>query len=243
MTITRRRVLSSLLLAPAAFAVTELVVPRSAFAYNWTRTLREGSSGADVRELQVRVGGWAADSAQQTFVAVDGAFGPGTEAAVIRFQRAYGLAADGIAGPQTHAQLNALEKSDGSTAHFSFAEFHSKDGSSFNGGRVGASTVQENVRCLMYKLEAIRAKAGNRSMTINSGFRSINHNSNVGGASNSQHMYGIAADIVVSGVSVSGVMGHAKTSGFSGVLRYNTFTHVDSRAQYPYGAQAFYWEA
>ncbi|MDQ3627830.1 MAG: D-Ala-D-Ala carboxypeptidase family metallohydrolase [Actinomycetota bacterium] len=243
MPITRRRVLSGFLLAPAAFAATELIAPRAALAYTWTRTLAEGASGSDVIELQIRVGGWAADSAQQTFVAVDGAFGPGTRGAVVRFQRAYGLAADGVAGPATQSKLNALESSDGSTAHFDFSEFHSKDGSGFSGGRVSASTVQENVRRLMYKLEAVRAKAGNRPMTINSGFRSINHNSNVGGASNSQHTYGIAADIVVSGVSVSGVMGHAKTSGFSGILRYSTFTHVDSRAQYAYGAQAFYWQS
>ena len=50
----------------------------------------------------------------------------------------------------------------------------------------------------MYKLEALRKKAGNAPVIINSA-RSINHNRNVGGASNSMHTYGIAADIVVSG--------------------------------------------
>ncbi len=29
----------------------------------------------------------------------------------------------------------------------------------------------------------------------------------------------------------------------SGILRYNTFTHVDSRAQCAYGAQSFYWQS
>ncbi|MFC5286698.1 D-Ala-D-Ala carboxypeptidase family metallohydrolase [Actinokineospora guangxiensis] len=195
-----------------------------------------------MRELQIRVAGWAADSPTRTHVAVDGNFGPGTRAAVIRFQRAYGLAADGIAGPATHAALNALEDADGSTRHFTFSEFHSKDGAGFNGGKVSAATVKENIRRLMYKLEAVRKKAGNVAITINSGFRSINHNTNVGGASNSQHMYGIAADIVLSGRSVSQTISYAQTSGFSGIIRYASFTHVDSRAEYSYGSTAYFWD-
>lgn len=218
-----------------------LVVPRAALAYTWTRTLRRGDSGADVRELQIRIAGWAADSPSQTYVAVDGDFGPGTEAAVKRFQRAYGLTVDGIVGPQTQNALNALESSDGSTAHFDWSEFYSKDGSGFSGGNVDATTVKANVRRLMYKLEALRTKAGGRPVTINSGFRSISHNAAVGGASNSMHTYGIAADIVVSGLTPSQVRDIAKTCGFSGIILYSTFVHVDSRVEYPYGAQSWYW--
>ena len=212
-------------------------------AYGWSRTLRQGDSGSDVAELQVRVAGWAADSSSQTFVAADGAFGPGTAAAVRRFQSAYGLTADGVVGPQTHSVLNSLERSDGSTAHFAWSEFYSKDGSGFSGGNVGSSTIQANIRRLMYKLEALRKKAGNRSISITSGFRSINHNRNVGGASNSQHTYGIAADIVVSGVSIGQVRSLAQTCGFSGIITYNgsQFNHLDSRAEYSYGASGFYW--
>ncbi|MED4016147.1 D-Ala-D-Ala carboxypeptidase family metallohydrolase [Sutcliffiella cohnii] len=211
-----------------------------ASAYNWDRTLREGHSGADVRELQIRVAGWAADSPTQTYVGVDGQFGPQTTAAVKRFQRAYGLSVDGIVGPQTQAVLNDLERSNG-TKHFNYSEFHSKDGSGFRGGNVSEATVRENVRRMMYKLEAVRVKLGNKPIIVNSGFRSVSHNRNVGGASNSQHTYGIAADIRVSGVSNSTIQNAAKTSGFSGIYSESSFTHMDSRVEYPYGSRSWWW--
>lgn len=217
----------------------------TASAYHWTRTLQQGASGPDVVELQIRVGGWAASSPQQTYVAWDGVFGPVTAAAVRRFQSAYGLSPDGIVGPQTQGVLNSLESSDGSTAHFNWSEFHSKDGSGFSGGKVGSAQVRENVRRLMYKLEAVRRKAGNRPIRINSGFRSTAHNASVGGASNSMHLYGVAADIVVSGHSTLQTYRIAETCGFSGLEAYtNSWQHVDSRVQYPsYGSGSWWWES
>ncbi|MFB9908074.1 D-Ala-D-Ala carboxypeptidase family metallohydrolase [Allokutzneria oryzae] len=232
------RVLSALVMTLLA---TSLVQP-VAQAYTWNRVLKSGDSGADVREVQVRVAGWAADSASRSVVKVDGTFGASTEAAVKRFQKAYGLTVNGTVDSATQSKLNSLQKSDGSTKHFTFSEFHSKDGKGFSGGNVSASEVKENVRRLMYKLEAIRKKAGDRAITVNSGFRSKSHNSSVGGARNSQHTYGIAADIVISGRSVSQTIGYAQTSGFSGIIRYSSFTHVDSRVEYPaYGAASWYW--
>jgi peptidoglycan hydrolase-like protein with peptidoglycan-binding domain len=50
--------------------------------------------GGGVRALQRRIG-----------VPADGVFGPGTEAALKRWQAAHGLVPDGIAGPQTRAKL------------------------------------------------------------------------------------------------------------------------------------------
>jgi zinc D-Ala-D-Ala carboxypeptidase len=216
----------------------------TAGAYGWTRTLSQGSSGADVRELQIRVAGWAASSPAMTYVAVDGAFGPGTAAAVRRFQSAYGLAVDGVVGPATQSALNALESSDGSTAHFDFSEFTSHDGSGFSGGKVSATQTKENVRRLMYKLEAVRRKSGSRPITINSGFRSIAYNQSVGGATNSMHLYGIAADIVVSGQTTRDTYRVAETCGFSGLEAYtHSWQHVDSRVEYPYGSQFWWWES
>lgn len=58
-------------------------------------TLRKGSKGQDVKELQRLLGG----------LAVDGDFGPKTEAAAKAFQSANGLAVDGIVGPKTWAAL------------------------------------------------------------------------------------------------------------------------------------------
>lgn len=237
--VTRRRALTGVAVGAGVIAATSLIGAPAAYGYNWTRTLRQGMSGSDVRELQVRVAGFAASGASRTYIAIDGAFGPATHGAVRRFQSAWGLGVDGIAGPQTQGRLNALEGAP--TAHFAWSEFHSRDGSGFSGGRVGAATVQANVRVLAWKLEAVRRKGGNNAIIVNSGFRSINHNRNVGGASNSQHMYGITADFRIANRSVSQAISYCQSSGFSGIIRYSSFTHADSRVQYPYGAQSWYW--
>ncbi|HEY9233123.1 MAG TPA: peptidoglycan-binding domain-containing protein, partial [Blastocatellia bacterium] len=65
------------------------------------QTLRRGNSGAAVSRLQQRLKDLGFNSG-----AVDGDFGPGTEAAVIAFQQSKQLGADGIAGPQTLAALD-----------------------------------------------------------------------------------------------------------------------------------------
>ena len=62
--------------------------------------LRRGSTGESVRCLQRTLNDWGGAK-----LVVDGIFGPVTEAAVIRFQRAHGMVVDGIVGRQTWGAL------------------------------------------------------------------------------------------------------------------------------------------
>jgi putative chitinase len=65
-------------------------------------TLREGNSGPDVSALQNQLKGRGFPPG-----AIDGNFGPGTEAAVLAFQKSEGLPASGIVDAQTAAALSA----------------------------------------------------------------------------------------------------------------------------------------
>lgn len=74
------------------------VVSAQAVFSNWP-VLRSGSSGRDVVTAQylLRERGYT--------LSVDGAFGSGTQSAVVSFQRAQGLAADGVVGADTWEKL------------------------------------------------------------------------------------------------------------------------------------------
>jgi peptidoglycan hydrolase-like protein with peptidoglycan-binding domain len=63
------------------------------------RTLQRGAVGWDVSVTQFLL------TPTEPSLTVDGYFGAGTERALTRFQRAHGLAADGIAGPRTLTAL------------------------------------------------------------------------------------------------------------------------------------------
>ena len=63
-------------------------------------TLRKGNSGEQVRELQELLNSLGYDCG-----VADGIFGTKTQNAVISFQKAHGLTADGVVGPKTWAAL------------------------------------------------------------------------------------------------------------------------------------------
>jgi hypothetical protein len=73
-------------------------------------TLKQGSSGPDVKALQQRLSDLGFDPN-----GIDGIFGPGTDKAVREFQAANGLEVDGEVGPQTRAALQLDAQTDADT--------------------------------------------------------------------------------------------------------------------------------
>ena len=73
-------------------------------------TLREGSSGEEVKTLQTKLKRWGYYTGS-----IDGVFGSGTKKAVIAFQKKNGLTPDGIVGPATLKALG-MQSSSGSSA-------------------------------------------------------------------------------------------------------------------------------
>ncbi len=221
-------VIAALLLAQVAFAAPS-------WAYEWTRDLKEGDSGADVKALQVRVSGWFPNS-DKVAHPIDGVFGDKTEQAVKAFQAFYGLPVDGIAGEATRQKLDSLEDSDGTTVHFDWSEFWQNRNSqcsakansyaeTFRGGKVPARIVKRNVRRLMWRLEALRAKSGDRPIAINSGFRSVAYNECINGATYSQHQYGTAADFRVVDAENHWTRVLGRRSQFHGIGCYASLSH------------------
>lgn len=74
------------------------------------QTLSWGSQGEDVSLMQTRLRNWGYYDGP-----ISGIFGQQTYDAVIRFQRANGLAADGIVGPQTRAAIGLPTRTGGTT--------------------------------------------------------------------------------------------------------------------------------
>lgn len=64
-------------------------------------TVQYGGSGDAVRACQSQL------KAHGSYITVDGAFGPATQAALTSFQQSVGLAGDGVCGPTTWSKLVA----------------------------------------------------------------------------------------------------------------------------------------
>ncbi|MFD0744437.1 D-Ala-D-Ala carboxypeptidase family metallohydrolase [Phytohabitans flavus] len=190
--------------------------------FTWNRVLQVGSTGEDVRQLQIRVSGYPGYDATLT---LDGAYGAATKAAVTRFQQAYGLAADGVAGTQTYGKLYELQDNDCTPINFAYAELN-KCNSDWSGGAVSAAQAKANALVTMWKLQALRKALGNQTIQISSGFRSRACNSAVGGDAASRHLYGDAADMV-GAPSLCTLVRQARYHGFREILGPGYVGHSD----------------
>ncbi|WP_228990467.1 M15 family metallopeptidase [Streptomyces sp. DH8] len=213
--------------APAPGSASATDVGTADACYTWSGTLREGSSGEAVRQLQIRVAGYPGYGSQ---IAIDGQFGPATKAAVARFQAAYGLASDGIAGTQTFNKIYQLQDDDCTPVNFTYAELN-RCNSDWSGGKVSAGTARANALVTMWKLQAMRHAMGDRPITVNGGFRSVSCNSAVGGATNSRHLYGHAADLGAGSQGFCALAKAARNHGFTEILGpgypgHNDHTHI-----------------
>jgi zinc D-Ala-D-Ala carboxypeptidase len=237
-----RTTLTRALAALALFLTSLLAVGASTSApaaadecYTWTRTLSQGASGSDVAELQIRVAGWAGYAVN---MAIDGDYGPQTATAVRNFQSAYGLSADGVAGPATYAKVYQLQDPDCSPAHFDWSEVDGGCGAGgYSGGSVSAATVKENLKRAMWRAEALRHRMGDKPLRVTSGFRSKACDASVGGSGTGQHTYGTAIDLTgFSGTpTLCTIASNARYAGFGGIFGpgnpdHDDHVHVDIRS-------------
>jgi zinc D-Ala-D-Ala carboxypeptidase len=235
------RIFALLASVAAAVAVALTVLPANAAdpadaapadaCFTWDRPLAEGASGEDVRQLQIRVSGYPGTG---EVLALDGAFGPATKAAVTRFQEAYGLPADGAANQSTFDKIYELSDDDCTPVNFTFDELNNCN-ADWSGGNVDAATAKANALVSMWKLQAMRHAMGDAPITVNGGFRSIACNDAVGGAQNSRHTYGDAVDLGAGSQGFCALAQEARNHGFREILGpgypdHDDHTHVANRA-------------
>ena len=179
--------------------------------------------------------------------APDGITGSQTRQAVMLFQAAEGLKADGDPGQETQAALLAavaagrmytpakVENAKAGTfwddiQYFRRAEFRCQCGGKFCNG-FPAEPVEETVRLA----DEIRRRAG-VPLKVSSGVRCKQHNSDVDGVWNSLHLTGQAVDLAPIGGDISTArlqeiaeqVQAEKLPGRGGLGRYDWGVHIDN---------------
>ena len=125
-------------------------------------TLRQGSTGAAVEQLQFWLNTLAQYESALPSVAVDGIFGSGTAAAVRAFQYRYGLTVDGVVGHTTWEQL-----------YDEFRSIQSDNGTpnAYPGTPLRKGASGQNVRLVQFWLKIARTVyASMRSLTVDGRF-------------------------------------------------------------------------
>ena len=103
--------------------------------------------------------------------------------------------------------------------NFKLKEFRCKDGS---------DEILLDSSFVITKLQSIRDHF-NKPVRINSAYRTVSYNESIGGAKNSYHTKGMAFDIVINGIDLDDLCKYAQSIGILGIIRYNTFVHIDAR--------------
>ena len=172
--------------------------------------------------------------------AIDGAIGPQTRAAVLEFQRAEGLTADGSPGPLTQERLldavangrfraEYAQTQDEPTGtfwdgirYFTRAEFRCPC------GRCGGFPVEPD-ETLVRLADRVREHFGSPA-NVSSGVRCQAHNDELSGsAKNSYHLRGKAMDFAVRGVSGSKLLAYVKTQQvhYAYQISGSDYVHMD----------------
>lgn len=155
--------------------------------------------------------------------AIDSSIGPQTRAAVLEFQRAEGITADGIPGPLTQAALlDAVAKGrfraedaqivpEETTGTFwDEIRYFSREEFRCPCGRCGGFPVEPD-ETLVRLADRVREHFG-APANVSSGVRCQAHNDELSGsAKNSYHLRGKAMDFAVRGVSGSKLLAYVKT--------------------------------
>lgn len=154
---------------------------------------------------------------------IDGIYGPQTKAAVERFQKDFGITADGVAGKETekalkHAVAYGIDKESDSTDCTNVQNNNTENSTHKNIGTFWDEIEffdREEFRCqckgkycngfpvepeeeLVRVCDEIRRRLGVPVSIVDSGgsgVRCARHNADVGGVGNSNHLYGKAADL------------------------------------------------
>lgn len=141
---------------------------RSASAADSDNTyLREGSSGETVKDVQTKLKALGYYSGEIT-----GNVGTKTEAAIKEFQSRNGLTADGIAGPQTIAKIDAVYNAKGLSATSSSSS--SSSVLKLNSTGTAVSTLQKNLTTLGYYWAEITGNFGPKTETAVKEFQKRN---------------------------------------------------------------------